>query len=135
MYPRAVADRDDPELVQLRAINARIEVLSALRFDAEGREGDASRPLLTGSLERGGPSGAPALRSVGAAGFGGSGRGVVGCARRARGGDFRFGILRVVWKPRPCFAARRLVLGYVRSFRCTRAAGACRVDAVCSSER
>lgn len=31
-------DPDDPELVQLRALNKRLEDLHALRWDAEGRE-------------------------------------------------------------------------------------------------
>lgn len=42
MYPRAVAvGEDDPELVQLRALNKRIEDLYALRWDADGREDPA----------------------------------------------------------------------------------------------
>jgi hypothetical protein len=39
VYPRAMEDgADDPELVQLRALNARLEALHNARWDADGRE-------------------------------------------------------------------------------------------------
>lgn len=46
MYPGDVAEGDDRDLDELRALNARIEALCASRFDADGREDPAVAQAL-----------------------------------------------------------------------------------------